>query len=171
MKRDEIIANVVLIVFFISMLYYAIQLHEIRRLGEIGSGFWPTLTLSAAALLSLLQLASTLKKYFGGGKSISSDAVSLKETKRELRRRRKNILLSVAILLGYIIIMPWIGFILSTLIFVFTFIIALGEKRRSVLILSPFLATALITIIFAKLIAMPFPRGIGIFASLSRLIY
>jgi len=69
MKRDEIIANVVLIVFFISMLYYAIQLHEIRRLGEIGSGFWPTLTLSAAALLSLLQLASTLKKYFGGEKA------------------------------------------------------------------------------------------------------
>jgi hypothetical protein len=51
------------------------------------------------------------------------------------------------------------------------FIIALGERRKWVLILSPILVTAIIIIIFGKFIAIPFPRGVEIFATLSRFVY
>ena len=74
-------------------------------------------------------------------------------------------------LLAYIILTPLIGFILSTVLFILAFILALEEKRRLVLIISPPLITAVVILIFAKFIMMPLPKGVGIFAEFSRLFY
>jgi len=171
MKRDEIVANIVIIAFFIFMLINSFKLHEIRRFGEMGSGFWPMLTLSTATLLSILLLISTIKKYLKEKKKASVEATISREALVDLKNRRKKFVLSVILLLIYIIIMPWIGFVLSTLIYVLAFPLALEERRKYVLIISPILVTALLIIIFAKFIVIPFPRGVGIFAAFSRLIY
>ena len=171
MKRDEIIANVVIISFFIFMLINSFKLHQIRRFGEMGSGFWPILTLSTATLLSIILLVSTLIKYLKEKKKAPVEATISKEVLFDLKNRRKKFVLSVLLLLIYIMIMPWIGFVLSTLIYVLAFILALEERRKYVLIISPILVTALIVTIFAKFIVIPFPRGVGIFAAFSRLIY
>jgi putative tricarboxylic transport membrane protein len=171
MKRDEIVANVVFIAFFIFMLINSLKLHEIRRFGEVGSGFWPILILSTATLLSIILLVSTLIKYLNEKKKASVEASISKEALVDLKSRRRKFALSVILLLIYVIVMPWIGFVLSTLIYVLAFILALEERRKYVLIISPILVTALIVIIFAKFIVIPFPRGVGIFAAFSRLIY
>jgi putative tricarboxylic transport membrane protein len=171
MKRDEIVANVVFIAFFIFMLINSLKLHEIRRFGEVGSGFWPILILSTATLLSIILLVSTLIKYLNEKKKASVEASISKEALVDLKSRRRKFAFSVILLLIYVIIMPWIGFVLSTLIYVLAFILALEERRKYVLIISPVLVTALIVIIFAKFIVIPFPRGVGIFAAFSRLIY
>ncbi len=171
MKRDEIIANAVLLAFFIFMLMNSFKLHEIKRFGEVGSGFWPILTLSTATLLSILLLVSTLIRYFKGKKKGSVETSVSQEALADLKSRRRKFVLSVIFLLIYILVMPWIGFVLSTLIYVLAFILALEERRKYVLIVSPILVTALIVVIFAKFIVIPFPRGVGIFADFSRLIY
>jgi len=171
MKRDEIVANIVIIAFFIFMLINSFKLHEIRRFGEMGSGFWPMLTLSTATLLSIILLVSTLIKYLKEKKKASVEATISKEALVDLKNRRKKFVLSVILLIIYIFVMPWIGFVLSTLIYVLAFILALEERRKYVLIISPIIVTALIVIIFAKFIVIPFPRGVGIFAAFSRLIY
>jgi hypothetical protein len=171
MKRDEIIVNLVIIAFFIFMLINSLKLHEIRRFGEVGSGFWPILILSTATLLSIILLISNLIKFQREKKQASEEVLISPEAKIDLKSRRRKFALSVILLLIYVIIMPWIGFVLSTLIYVLAFILALEERRKYVLIISPILVTALIVIIFAKFIVIPFPRGVGIFAAFSRLIY
>ena len=57
------------------------------------------------------------------------------------------------------------------MLFILVFILALEEKRKLVLIISPLLITAAIILIFAKFIMMPLPKGVGIFAEFSRLFY
>lgn len=171
MKRDEIIANVVIIAFFIFMLINSFKLHEIKRFGEMGSGFWPILALSAATLLSIVLLISNLRKYIREKKMETGEMSISPEAKFDLKNRRKKFVLSLICLLGYILIMPWIGFVLSTLVYVFAFILALGERRKFILALSPFLVTALTVIIFARFIKMPLPKGVDFFAAFSRLIY
>ncbi len=57
------------------------------------------------------------------------------------------------------------------MLFILAFILALEEKRKLVLIISPLLITAVIMLIFAKFIMMPLPKGVGIFAEFSRLFY
>ncbi|MEI7672304.1 MAG: tripartite tricarboxylate transporter TctB family protein, partial [Deltaproteobacteria bacterium] len=76
-----------------------------------------------------------------------------------------------ACLLAYIILTPLIGFILSTILFTLAFVLALEEKRKLVLIISPPLITAVIVVVFAKFITIPLPRGEGMFAEFSRFFY
>jgi len=165
MKRSQLIANAAVLAFFLFMLILAFELQEVRRFGEVGSGFWPLLVLSSATLLSLALLIKEWRS-----KS------PLKEEKPEVKEGpssegRKKVILSVICLLFYVVLMPFIGFILSTLLFILPFVFALGERRRWVLALSPPLVTALTVLVFAKFIAMPLPKGMGFFAAFSRLFY
>ena len=79
--------------------------------------------------------------------------------------------LSVVTFLVYMVVIPWMGFILSTLIYILVFALALGERTQWVLAVSPFLVTAVIIGVFAKFITIPFRKGIGVFAEFSRLFY
>lgn len=171
MERDEIIGNVVIVSFFIFMLAHSFKLQEIRRFGEMGSGFWPILILSAAVILSAVLLISSLVGYLKAKRQASGEPSPSPEAAKGLRAQRKKIALSSILLLLYIIVMPWIGFGLSTLLYVPAFILVLGERRRLVLILSPVLVTVFVILIFSRFIAIPFPKGVGIFAAFSRLFY
>jgi len=171
MKKNEIVATVIMIAFFGFMLIHAMELRSVRRFGEMGSGFWPILILMVAIFLGVILLISNLITFQREKKQASEEVTISPEARIDLKNRKKKFVLSVVCLLGYIIIMPWIGFVLSTLVYVFIFILALGERRRFVLALSPFLVTALTVIVFAKFISMPLPKGVNIFAAFSRLIY
>ena len=171
MKRDEIIGNVVIVSFFIFMLANSFKLQEIRRFGEMGSGFWPILILSAAVILSAVLLISSVVRYLKAKRQASGEPPLSAETAEGLKVRRKKIALSVILLLLYIVVMPWIGFGLSTLLYVPAFILVLGERRKLVLILSPLLVTVFVILIFSRFIAIPFPKGVGMFAAFSRLFY
>ena len=168
MKRGEIILSVFCLAFFSFMFYEAVQLHGVGRFGEVGSGFWPMLSLGVSILLSLSWLLSTLLKQFKKKEAVEKHAP---KGPAELRQRRKKVALGIACIFFYILLMPWIGFVLSTFLFVPAFALALEERRKMVLIISPFLVTAITLLVFAKFIAIPFPKGVGIFTEFSRLFY
>jgi len=69
------------------------------------------------------------------------------------------------------VVIPWIGFILATLLYIPAFALSLGERRKWLLFIAPFLLTAIMIAVFAKFITIPFPKGVGIFADFSRLFY
>jgi len=169
MRRGEIILSAFCLAFFSFMFYEAFQLHNVRRFGEVGSGFWPMLSLGFSLLLSLSWLVSTLAAFFAA-RSKTVEALS-QEMLAEARARRKRVVLGSVCLIVYIAAMPRIGFLLSTLLFIPAFVLALGERRKWILIISPLLVTALTILIFARFVAIPFPKGEGIFAEFSRLFY
>jgi len=171
MKRDESIFIVVLMAFFVFMLFNSLGLHQIRRFGEMGSGFWPILILSLAVLLSLVLLFGSFLQYRKEKSKTPKMRVMPGGGDSDLKNRRKKLALSVIFLLIYILLMSWIGFLASTLLYVFAFIYALEERRKPVLFLSPFLVTAIVVVVFAKFLGIPLPKGVGVFAALSRLFY
>jgi hypothetical protein len=81
------------------------------------------------------------------------------------------VILCAVVTLVYIFAMQAIGFGLATFLYVLAFVFVLGERRKSVLIVSPVLVTALILVVFSRLIAMPLPKGMGFFADLSRFFF
>lgn len=170
MKKGEIVLSAVCLVFFSFMFYEALELRGVGRFGEVGSGFWPLLSLGVTSILSLIWLIGNLRRYFREKRETAEEPL-LRETVAAPRGGQKKVALCGFCLLTYIIITPLIGFILSTVLFILAFILALEEKRRLVLILSPPLITAVIIVIFAKFIMMPLPKGIGVFAEFSRLFY
>jgi putative tricarboxylic transport membrane protein len=169
MKKGEIVFSAFSVAFFSFMLYEAFKLHGVGRFGEVGSGFWPMLSLGVSVLLSLCWFMVTLGKF-----SKAKDKAAEEPTAEAISAagsRRKKVALGVICIFVYIVVMPWIGFILSTLLFIPVFAFALEERRKKVLIISPFLITAITVLVFAKFITIPFPKGVGIFAEFSRLFY
>ena len=169
MKKGEIVFFGVCVAFFGFMLFETIELLGQGRSGEVGSGLWPFMALAVSLVLSLLMLIASIKKYRAaareGAPERSAEAIA------EKRHQRTTVTLSIVTFMAYILVMPWIGFILATLIYILAFALALGERRRWVLTVSPFLVTAVIVGVFAKFITIPFPKGIGVFAEFSRLFY
>jgi hypothetical protein len=169
MKKGEIVFSAVCVAFFGFMLIQTLDLLGQGRSGEVGSGLWPFIALAVALVLSLLMLIASVKKYRAAAREAPPDLSA--EALAEKKRQRTTVTLSIAAFVAYILVMPWIGFILATLIYILAFALALGERRRWVLAVSPLLVTAVIVGVFAKFIRIPFPKGIGVFAEFSRLFY
>jgi putative tricarboxylic transport membrane protein len=169
MKRAEITTGAVCVVFFSFMLIQGFDLLGVKRSGDVGSGFWPVMSLVACLGLSIAWLIMTVVESRKAGKKPA--AAPTQEEAAEAWDRRRKVGLSMLCLFLYIVVMPWIGFILSTFLCVFAFAVSLGERRKVVLAVSPFLVTAIVVAVFAKFITIPFPRGVGVFAAFSRLFY
>jgi putative tricarboxylic transport membrane protein len=168
MKKGEIIFSAVCIAFFGFMLFETFELLGQGRPGEVGSGLWPFIALAMSTLLSVLMLIANIRKPEAAGpgaQELSAAAIA------EKRRARITVTLSVVCFLAYIIVTPWVGFIVATFLYILVFALILGERRRWVLAISPVLMTAVIMGVFAKFITIPFPKGVGVFAEFSRLFY
>lgn len=167
MKKGEIIFFGICVAFFGLMLIQAIGLMGQGRPGEIGSGLWPLLALGASAVLSVVLLVSSIQKSRRAAPAEAPTAEALAEK----RRQWVTVALSCACFLVYMVAVPWVGFILATFLFIPAFALALGERRKMVLLVAPVLLTAIIVGVFAKFITIPFPKGVGVFADFSRLFY
>jgi putative tricarboxylic transport membrane protein len=168
MKKSEIIFSAVCIAFFGFMLFETFELLGQGRPGEVGSGLWPFMALAISTLLSVLILIANIRKSKAGGpgaQELTAEAIAAK------RRARITVTLSIVCFITYIIVTPWIGFIIATLLYILVFALVLGERRRWVLAIAPVLMTAVIMGVFAKFITIPFPKGVGVFAEFSRLFY
>jgi len=171
MKMGQIIGNAVILIFFLFLLIDSRKLHEIRRFGEMGSGFWPIVILSTATLLSAFLLLASIRTFRKGkGEEEQEEALS-SEDLASRKKQRNIVILCAAVTLAYIFAMQAIGFALATFLYVLAFILVLGERRKSVLIVSPVVVTALLLVIFSRLIAMPLPKGMSFFADLSRFFF
>jgi putative tricarboxylic transport membrane protein len=168
MKTGEIVFFAVCVAFFGFMFYEGLDLAGQGRPGEIGSGLWPLLALGASFLFSVALLVGSLRK---ARRDVDSREDETPESHAEKKRQRVTVTLSVVCFLVYMTVVPWVGFILATLLYIPSFALSLGERRKGVLFISPFLLTAIIVAVFAKFITIPFPKGVGIFAEFSRLFY
>ena len=63
MKKGEIVLSAVCLAFFSFMFYEAFELRGVGRFGEVGSGFWPLLSLGVTTILSLVWLIGNLRRY------------------------------------------------------------------------------------------------------------
>ncbi len=173
MKKSEIVGNVIIACFFSGMLVYSSGLHQMRRFGEVGGGFWPILTLALATFFSIVLLIKNVLAYRKERQAPFPDPCSPPNgtALADEREGRKRYAICGIILLIYIIAMPWIGFLFATFFFILAFVYALGEKRKIVLLIAPPILTAIIIIVFGTLIGIRFPRGPGVLAAISRLFY
>ena len=113
------------------------------------AGCWPLLALGISSILSLVWLIGNLRRY-AREKEGHPEELPTPEAVAAAWGMRKKIALCGICLLVYIVAIPWIGFLLSTVLFILAFILALEEKRRLGLIISPLLITAVVILIFAS---------------------
>jgi putative tricarboxylic transport membrane protein len=157
-----------LVVFAVgAFLYYSAENFEFEEAsGRIGPGAWPKLILLlmlAAALWGVV--ASALQ----GGK-VAHEPTEQDETEALLRPPEiypSLVWLAVAVTIGYLAIMPFAGFFLSTIVYSFI-LIYLGHYRRlsHVALLSVAIAIAFM-FMFMRVVYVALPVGVAPFDSLS----
>ena len=163
MGRGELIFRGACVLFFAALLPHAWQLGGIRRFGEVGSGFWPLLILTLATALSLCLFLQGLWSKLRESRQAGGASPASLDVRRSL--------VAMGIVLGYLLFLPWTGFIVTTPFFIVLFMFGLGERRVILLGAAPVIITIALYFFFIKFVQIPLPRGSGIFLTFSRMLY
>jgi hypothetical protein len=75
------------------------------------------------------------------------------------------------LILGYILLLEYGGFVLLTPIFVALFMILLGARKKVYIAVGSILFVGVVTFVFGNLLFVALPRGQGIFRAFSLLFH
>lgn len=140
-----------LVMFLIGVVVIIESLHlGLGNAHRPGVGFLPFFTgvgLSSVALLSLTKNFLTAKRENGS------------EREKFLGPSMLNVVKIVVALAVYVLILPWLGYLLSTfLLFIFLFKVG-GFHRWVFILVASFLTVSLSYLLFSSLLNMRFPKG------------
>ena len=152
------------------LYYFAANFEFEEASGRIGPGAWPKLILLLMLAAALWGIAASALQ---GGKSVgnTADETAEQEEMEALLRPPEIypslVWLAVATTVGYLVIMPFAGFFLSTIVYSFA-LMYLGHYRRlsHVALLSVAIAFAFM-FLFMRVVYVALPVGVAPFDSLS----
>jgi putative tricarboxylic transport membrane protein len=150
----------------VAAVYLFVAAGNFRQVGnpdQIGPGFWPQVLCVGIAIAVLVRVG---QKFRARGRPLVVSAVS--ETDEDVRMPR--VALGVALVVGYIVGMLFLGYILATALFLIAFIYLGGQRKWYVLPLG--IASSLVFVyIFLKVVYIALPSGVGVFDQLSVILY
>ena len=130
---------------------------------QMGPAFWPRFILGAIILLTGIVSVGTIKKI------IKEKAWG--ESLMTLDRGKVRFFAAIGLGVAYLTLLPILGFIAITPIFMILFMLLLGEKSKGWIIGVSFAMTAVIVVMFTKAMYVPLPRGVWLFREFSLLFY
>ena len=147
-KKKELVTSVIFLAFSIVMIIFARQLQPMMQ-NDVGSGFFPTVIGVAMCAISVFRLILALREKETEAKKSGDDLKGGLET---------------LVLIGaYCIVFNSLGFIISTIVYLFLQILILtpAEKRSfpvtiAISLIAPFAIYAL----FVYAINTPLPKGL-----------
>jgi putative tricarboxylic transport membrane protein len=160
-KYGKMIISAVIFITSLFLYYEAGKFRQLKAVEQIGPDFWPKIILILLCILSFIALLSDILKK--PTEKFNTDTLS-NETK-------KRFLITLICIFTYIIILHYVGFAISTPIFIFIFMLILGEQRKWLIFLTSILMTAAVIIIFSKFFLLAIPRGFGLFRNFSLFFY
>lgn len=123
---------------------------------ELGAAFWPRLILGLMIILLIVGLVNIIRKKNGVG-VITAEGV------KGFFKSKLLIGMIICVVAG--LILPKIGFIPTSFLFLIAFGVLLGEKRPVVLIATGVIATLILYIVFQGPLSIFLPRGVSFFRS------
>ena len=126
----------------------------------IGPVLWPAILGVGIVILQAVNILLALRK---GGKNKPAERLDLSLG----RLLRGKLFLAFACFAVYILLLDQIGFVLSTPLFIFSYMTLLGHKSWKVRIATMVIANGVLFLVFSWLLQVPLPRGYGIFREIS----
>jgi putative tricarboxylic transport membrane protein len=155
MKWAERITAIVLLALSAFWIQLAVDLPfpAFARVAKMGPGHYPIAVAGLMAMLAVLLLWQTFRSVKHIGPPEDDEARS-----RDSRGFR-HLIIGFGFFLAYVILVPLIGFVMASIVFVFCFIRLIGQFNYW---LSGALALgipALLWTVFAYLLTVPLPKG------------
>ncbi|WP_404332607.1 tripartite tricarboxylate transporter TctB family protein [Mesobacillus maritimus] len=161
--------SIVMIAFSLFFLVMSFQIEN--RAGDlIAPGSWPAALMIIMLVLSIVLFIKTFSNKRNLVKTANEEAEDLANEEENLVYPKKFFFLLGA-LIGYTLLLEYVGFIIDTVVFIFVLSLIFGIKNWTRGLLTGLLATAGAVVLFPILLNTPFPRGVGIFSTFSLLFY
>ncbi len=156
-----------LLIFVVSLFLYwvtgSFQTGTLLQGGQMGPAFWPRLILGALILLSGIVSAGMIRKI--------SKEKAWGESLVTMDRGKVRFFAAIGLGVAYLVLLPVLGFIAITPVFMIAFMILLGEKSKGWILGVSIAMTAIIVVLFTKAMYVPLPRGVWLFREFSLLFY
>jgi len=152
-----------LLICGISIYFYYLAGKMEEFPGQLGPAFWPKailLLLMVSCGIKTIEILIAQQKGRTTGGEASLPPVNV------------PILLGlIGIILGAVALMNEIGFLLTNVLFLLSFMYLAGVRKKITLILSSVLGTVILLYLFVKVVYLPLPKGSWFFDDLTIAIY
>ncbi|MGE4527655.1 MAG: tripartite tricarboxylate transporter TctB family protein [Rhodospirillaceae bacterium] len=148
-KDQDILSGIILLLFALPGYIGAAQIENLR-VSKLSGAFFPDVCFTVIALCGVILICRGVRR----------------EEKIPLPTIRWSKLLPVVgVLVAYVFIMEYLGFIISTILFVFSAIYVFGERRKKVLMSVPIITAVGVYYLFSKafMIVLPGLSDLGVF--------
>lgn len=173
-KYKEPLLLLGIMAFSVFMLLQANHINIGRGRTPVGPIMWPRMVLGCmficAAILFVVDLlrirrGQNLELKKDEGEDASTD--DLVADKEEYPQRG---LYTLIFLVLYLVLLPYTGFVVTTLVLMFAYLMSLRVTADKAALLAT-VSTAVITFLFPYVLSVPLPKGVGVFLELARHIY
>jgi uncharacterized protein YqhQ len=173
--KSNIVLGAITILFSVFFLIYTLLIPEARSSSVIGPAGWPTIILTFMLIMGVLQIVKSVretKKAVNNGEddiSLDDDVPQVEGKDNEkISGSHWYVLAAIAL---YVLLLPIAGFLVVTP-FLFLFLAWLfGMRKKIHLIITTLITYIIFILLFIFALGIPFPRGIGIFRTMSFWIY
>lgn len=152
MRKYDLGISVVMVLFS-AWIFYATKDFPTYYAGAPGSGFWPRVLAVAGIVLAVVLAVSAL---WGRGKRSNEDKDTPVFRWGSKRMKRIYFMLAVMILTGFSL--KYLGFVITSLWFVPAVMLIMEERRVIWIVLSSFLMTGSVYVIFTWFLKMSLPK-------------
>jgi putative tricarboxylic transport membrane protein len=142
-------------VLAVTVVLYVLagQISYVGKAGQIGPDLWPKAVLVLAMAASVYQIACIVLRCWREQAEVRA-TVATPEKPYTIR-----LLLGMGITLGYVVLLPVIGFIFCTLLYLAAFIYIGRYRRHRVVITSTVIGTLMFLLIFMRFVYVSLPMG------------
>jgi hypothetical protein len=156
-----------LLIFVGSLILYGVtgsfEGRTVLQGAQMGPAFWPRFILASLILLSGIVSVGTIRRIVrekAWGESLMT-----------MDRGKLRFFAAIGLGVAYLSLLPVMGFITATPLFLITFMVLLGEKSTGWILGVSIAMTAIIVVLFTKAMYVPLPRGEWLFLKFSHLFY
>jgi len=148
---------VAIVLFVASVVWFILSLRlpfpVFARVSGMSPGHYPAVLSVAMAILAVLLFVQTFRQD-GDEEGDLWDA-----EEEEPTGDARPFYIGAALLLGYIVFLPFLGFLISSVVFVFLFTLIIGKYSFPLITALAAGIPGLLWIIFARLLTVPLPKG------------
>lgn len=170
--NQNIIFSLITIIFSSFFLFFSLQLPASKTSEPIGPGGWPNFILSLMFILGIILLIRSIAESKKKKSEITNKENELaNETGKGSQNKRIKFLTRhwfvVVLLVLYFILLPLLGFFVSTFILILLLTWLFGMKRKIYIFITSLFSSLAFSYIFVTLFTLPLPRGVSIFHEIS----
>ena len=165
MLKGDLVFSILIFIGALLLLWVTFGFEQGSALAgaKVGPTFWPRVLLGALLLCSAIVSVGTIRRI--------AREKAWGEKLLTLDRGKVRFFAAIGLSVAYFLLLPLIGFILSTPPFMMAFMLLLGEKSKGWIVGVSIGMTAIIVVLFTKAMYVPLPRGEWLFRQFSLLFY